>query len=214
MTYEELVKNADAAVKKIDADSIKEHAAIEFDIEGEGEGAFYLELGEGKAVVEPYEYYDKDCRIRTTADVFKELIAGNLDLNTAVSSRGLRIEGNADKIAFFTELLKEAVAEKVEKSAKKPAAKKTAAKKAVKADSADSKEETEKKPAAKKTATKKATTKKAAEAEATETKSAEKKAPAKKTVAKKAAAKEESAADTTAEAKPKKTTKKATTKKA
>ena len=73
MTYEELVKNANEAAQLINADIIREHAAIEIDIEGEGEGAFYIELDEGKAVVEPYEYYNKDCRIRTTADVIKEL---------------------------------------------------------------------------------------------------------------------------------------------
>ena len=209
MTYEELVKTADDAVRLIDTETISEHAAIEFDIEGEGEGAFYFELGEGKAVVEPYEYYDKDCRIRTTADVLKELISGSLDLDTAIASGRLRVEGNTGKIAFLADVLKESVAKKVAKAAKKPVARRTAVKKAVADVTAEEAKETKevKAPA-------KRTTKKTAEAEATETKSAEKKAPAKKTVAKKAAAKEESAADTTAEAKPKKTTKKATTKKA
>ncbi len=213
MTYEELVKTADDAVKLIDTDNITEHAAIEFDIEGEGEGAFYFELSEGKAVVEPYEYYDKDCRIRTTADVLKELISGSLDLDTAIATRRLRVEGNSEKIAFLAGIIKEAVANKAKKAVKKPVARRTAAKKAT--ETAEVSDETkEVKATAKKAATKKTTTKKTAEAEATETKSAEKKAPAKKTVAKKASAKEESTADTPAEAKPKKATKKATTKKA
>lgn len=42
MTYEELVKKVKKVVEKIDKGAVKEHAAIEIDIEGEGEGAFYV----------------------------------------------------------------------------------------------------------------------------------------------------------------------------
>ena len=34
---------------------------MEFEIEGEAEGAFYVELLDGKVDVEPFEYYDRDC---------------------------------------------------------------------------------------------------------------------------------------------------------
>ena len=44
MTYEELVKKVKKVVEKIDKGAVKEHTAIEIDIEGEGEGAFYVEL--------------------------------------------------------------------------------------------------------------------------------------------------------------------------
>ena len=44
MTYEEVVKKVKNAVEKIDKGAIKEHSTIEIDIEGEGEGAFYVEL--------------------------------------------------------------------------------------------------------------------------------------------------------------------------
>lgn len=53
MTYEELVKKVKKVVEKIDKGAIKEHAAIEIDIEGEGEGAFYVELDKDKVAVEP-----------------------------------------------------------------------------------------------------------------------------------------------------------------
>ena len=132
MTYEELVRNADETAKLINTDEIREHAAIEIDVEGEGEGAFYIELGEGRTVVEPYEYYDKDCRIRTTADVITELLLGTLDLDTAVSTGRLRIEGNRAKFDLLAYTLKEAVAKKAaagKTTSKKTTAKKTAAKK-------------------------------------------------------------------------------------
>ena len=69
MIYEEIVKKAVQAAKKVNKDAIEEHLAVEFDIEGEGEGAFYVELDKGKIDVQPYEYYDCDCRIRGGADV-------------------------------------------------------------------------------------------------------------------------------------------------
>ena len=56
MIYEEIVKKAIQAAKKVDTDAIEEHIAVEFDIEGEGEGAFYIELDKGKITVQPYEY--------------------------------------------------------------------------------------------------------------------------------------------------------------
>ncbi len=63
MTYEEVVKKVKKAVEKIDKGAIKEHSAIEIDIEGDGEGAFYVELDKDKVAVEAYEYYDNDCKI-------------------------------------------------------------------------------------------------------------------------------------------------------
>ena len=40
MTYEEIVKKAKQAAKNIDAKAVKEHIAIQIDIEGEGETTF------------------------------------------------------------------------------------------------------------------------------------------------------------------------------
>ena len=109
----------------MDSKTIKEHAALEIDIEGEGEGAFYIELDNGFAVVEPYEYYDNDCKIRANADTFSELLTGKLDAGAALADGRLAIEGNIEKAIILAEALKSAVAKK-STSAKKPAAKKTA----------------------------------------------------------------------------------------
>ncbi|MBQ9361485.1 MAG: SCP2 sterol-binding domain-containing protein [Lachnospiraceae bacterium] len=141
MTYEEVVGKAKQAVKKIDTTAIKEHSAIEIDIEGEGEGAFYVELDNGKAVVEPYEYYDNDCKIRTDAATLADLLAGKLDAVAALSEGKLVVEGDMEKAVSLAAALKSAPAKKSTAPAKKPATKKPAS--------------TAKKPAAKKPATKK-----------------------------------------------------------
>ena len=131
MTYEELVKKAKQIVKKIDASEIAEHMAIEFDIEGEGEGAFYVELDTGKAEVEPYEYYDSDCNVRMDAEALTELLAGKLDVSSAIDDEYITVEGDAGKLEAFAEVLKAIPVKKAVSSDKKPAAKKPTAKKPV-----------------------------------------------------------------------------------
>ena len=131
MTYEELVKEAKQTVKKIDNEAITEHMAIEFDIEGEGEGAFYVELDTGKAEVEPYEYYDCDCNARMNAEALTELLAGKLDVSSAIDDEYITVEGDAGKLEAFAEVLKAIPVKKAVSSDKKPAVKKTAAKKTI-----------------------------------------------------------------------------------
>ena len=110
MVYEDIVKKAVQAAKKVNKDSIEEHLAVEFDIEGEGEGAFYVELDKGKIDVQPYEYYDCDCRIRGGADVIMDLIAGRLDATVAYLQGKFRLEGDFDKAMCFAKAVSSTVA--------------------------------------------------------------------------------------------------------
>ena len=132
MIYEEIVKKAVQAAKKVNKDAIEEHLAVEFDIEGEGEGAFYVELDKGKVDVQPYEYYDCDCRIRGGADVIMDLIAGKLDATVAYLQGKFRLEGDFDKAICFAKAVKNTVATKAapkKKAATKKPSTKAAAKK-------------------------------------------------------------------------------------
>ena len=60
MTYQELVSKLKDTYQEKDASKISEHLAIQFNIQGEAEGALYLEIANGQLHVEPYEYYDRD----------------------------------------------------------------------------------------------------------------------------------------------------------
>lgn len=124
MTYENLVKEAKKAAKMIDTKSIKEHLAVEIDIEGKGEGAFYVEFSEKVVEVEPYEYYDHDFRIRTDAVTALAILKGEVAPTIAKNADCIRVEGNEYKLALLEEYLS------VEEKPKKAAAKKTPAKKA------------------------------------------------------------------------------------
>ncbi len=140
MTYEELVKKVKKVVEKIDKGAVKEHAAIEIDIEGEGEGAFYVELDKDKVAVEPYEYYDNDCRIRTGAETLIDLVTGKIDAVKALEDGKISVDGDIEKALVLSDVLKTAtnkkasevkkpVAEKTAEVSKQPAEKKTEAKK-------------------------------------------------------------------------------------
>ena len=131
MTYEEIVKKAKQAAKNIDAKSINEHIAIQIDIEGEGEGVFYVEALEGKIAVEPYEYYENDCKIKADAETIIAVLSGKLKAEDAVSDGKLQVEGDGGKALTLINARKALAKKPVVKKApaKKTAPKKTPVKK-------------------------------------------------------------------------------------
>ena len=52
MTYEEILDKVKELIGSADVSDIKEHLAYQFNITGEGEGAFYAEVKDGKLYVE------------------------------------------------------------------------------------------------------------------------------------------------------------------
>ena len=149
MTYEELVKLAKKTYEKADASAVKDHVAIQFNVTGEAEGAFYLEVKDGKVSVEPYEYYDRDVIVTAEDTVLADIANGKLGLEAAYLTGKVKAEGNLKKALLLKDL--------------KAAAKKAAAKKApVKAEApkAEAKKAPAKKAPAKKAPAKKAPAKK------------------------------------------------------
>lgn len=167
MNYEGLVKIVKDAFEGADAGKVNEHVAIQFNVTGEAEGAFYAEVKEGKVFVEPYEYYDRDAIITADGQVIADIVNGKLGLEAAFGDGKIGVEGNTDKAL----LLKEFIQKNVKAAAKKAPAKKAPAKK--EAAKAPAKKAPAKKEAAKAPAKKAPAKKDAAKAPA-------KKAPAKK----------------------------------
>ncbi|WP_408070788.1 SCP2 sterol-binding domain-containing protein [Butyrivibrio sp. JL13D10] len=139
MTYEEVVAKVKEALKDADVSNVKEHAAYQFNITGEGEGAFYVEIEDGKLNVEPYEYFDRDILVYTSAADLMDILEGKTDFVNANLSGKISAEGDLRKAEILNGIsvkaeTKEAPAKKAPAkkatAAKKPAAKKTAAKKA------------------------------------------------------------------------------------
>lgn len=101
MTYEELVHNVKQATKKAKVSKTVGHVAFQFNVEGEAEGAFYLEISDGKINVEPYEYYDRDIIIVTSADVIMKMIRGELQARVAYSNGQLRVYGDMEQLGVL-----------------------------------------------------------------------------------------------------------------
>ena len=151
MTYEKIVEFVGKNLKKTAAKKIENHVAVEFDIYGEGEGAFYVEVSEGAITVEPYEYYDRDAKVFITSEELVKIISGEKTPEESYEDGVLMIEGNIDAAQELMKLIKAPVKKA---AAKKPVAKKETAKK-----------EPAKKETVKKTTAKKETAEKTVKAE-------------------------------------------------
>ena len=124
MTYEELIGFAQKNLKKTEAKKIDGHIAVEFDIYGEGEGAFYVEVNDGAIHLEPYEYYDRDAKVLITAEELVNIINGKKTPQESIEEGILMVEGNIDSAQQLMKLIK---APQKKAAAKKPAAKKASA---------------------------------------------------------------------------------------
>lgn len=105
MTYEEIVAKVRKTFKNTDVSMIDEHLAYQFNIEGEGEGAFYVEVKEGKLYIEPYEYYDRDAIFICKSDTLFKMISGKLDPVLAFTLGKLKVEGSIDKALKLKEFI-------------------------------------------------------------------------------------------------------------
>ncbi len=98
MKYEELVKAVKDSVKNVKVSKTIGHVAFQFNIEGEAEGAFYLEIDEGKINVEPYEYYDRNVIIVTSAEVVMQMINGSTSVKAAYTNGVLNAYGEVRRL--------------------------------------------------------------------------------------------------------------------
>lgn len=115
MTYVEIFEKVKEAMANCKADAVEGNLAAQINIEGEGEGIFYIEVKDGVLNVEPYNYYDNNCVITVASDKVVKIASARADLLNAAKRGDLVIEGDMDKAAELNKLFK---------SGKKPAAKK------------------------------------------------------------------------------------------
>lgn len=146
MTYEKIVEKVKKALSKVDASGVKGHLAVQVDVYGEGEGAFYIEVKDGKVDVQPYEYFDHDLRIRCTGDEIVAIAEGKKKILEEVAAENVEALRNVGRLGdfdlvFMGRQIKNKAAKKTKASvpvekAEKKAAKKEAAteKKKVKAE--------------------------------------------------------------------------------
>ena len=106
MTYSEYFASVKAKFMGTDVSDIKEHLAYQFNVLGEETGIFYVEIKEGQLFIEPYEYFDRDAIFTATADVFNDIMDGNLDPVAAFMFQKLKVEGNLEQALKINDLIK------------------------------------------------------------------------------------------------------------
>lgn len=135
MTYEEIFNKVKEAYENADASNVEGHIAIEFDVCGEGAGAFYAEIKEGKLDLQPYNYYDHDAAVIVDSEVLLEIVKGEKSAESAYLEGKMRIDGNLNAVTTFTKVkvnkpvtAEEKVLVEAENSMKESAAEEAAAK--------------------------------------------------------------------------------------
>lgn len=106
MTYEELVQTVKDAAAKADASNIKDHVAFQFNVTGDAAGAFYLEIKDGKVNVEPYEYYDRNVLVTSSAENIIKIMNGKMDPVLAFTLHKIKVEGDLGKALVLKEIIK------------------------------------------------------------------------------------------------------------
>lgn len=106
MTYEEIFEKVKKLFEQADVSGVKGHLAYQFNITGEGEGAFYAEISDGKLDIQPYEYYDRDAIFICKAEVLFGIISGEIDPVKAFTLGKLKVEGSIDKALLLKDFVK------------------------------------------------------------------------------------------------------------
>lgn len=105
MKYEELVKQVRRYAYQFDASDVKEHIAIQFNVYGEGEGALYLEIRDGRIDVQPYEYFDRDALVYVDAPTLLQILSKELSVQTAYQENRLVVQGMHDAVLVLDSLV-------------------------------------------------------------------------------------------------------------
>jgi hypothetical protein len=106
MTYHELVEKVRTAlVVKADASKIEDHIAVQVNVTGEAEGAFYIEIKDGALCVEPYTYNDRDFQLTGDGADVLAVAQGKKSLEAAVGEGILAHEGDWDKTLVLSNII-------------------------------------------------------------------------------------------------------------
>lgn len=105
MTFDAMFAQVKELLTRADASGIGEHLAYQFNITGEAQGTFYLEVKDGQLHVEPYDYHDRDALFTCSAETLFKIASGKSDPVGAVFLGRLKVEGNIDKALKLKSLL-------------------------------------------------------------------------------------------------------------
>ncbi|MCL2036314.1 MAG: SCP2 sterol-binding domain-containing protein [Oscillospiraceae bacterium] len=114
MTYEKIFGEVKKSLLKADISGLDREFAIQCNIQGEGEGAFYIAFKNGLFSIEPYDYKDNDAQLYANGDTFVKMFSKKMCGKEAFEKGLLGFDGNVEVV-----LLLGSLEEKKNSSAKK-----------------------------------------------------------------------------------------------
>ncbi|MDR0943860.1 MAG: SCP2 sterol-binding domain-containing protein [Ruminococcus sp.] len=105
MTFLEAFEELKTLFEKHDVSDTKEHFAYQFNITGDGSGTFYVEITDGKMIIRPYDYHDRDAEFTASLESFKGLATGKLDPVAEYLKGKIKIGGTIDKALKLKNIL-------------------------------------------------------------------------------------------------------------
>jgi putative sterol carrier protein len=119
MEFIEAFENLREEFEKHDVSGIKEHYAYQFNITGEGEGTFYVEIKDSELFVRPYDYHDRDAEFTADYQLFLSLAKGETDPVGAYLGGKLKVGGSIDRALKLKEFIKAEKSTKKKKTTRK-----------------------------------------------------------------------------------------------
>ncbi|MDO4490957.1 MAG: SCP-2 sterol transfer family protein [Lachnospiraceae bacterium] len=104
MTYQEIVEKVRKHYRNATADKIQGHLAVQFNITGEGHGAFYLEVADSKVNIEPYEYYNRDAAMNLTAATLFRILNKETTLENELNDFHITVEGQIGAVLILKDI--------------------------------------------------------------------------------------------------------------
>ena len=105
MTFDELLNKVRDKANEINLAGVP-FMAIQVNIAGKNGGIFYVEIKDGKANIEPYEYNDRSCVLIINQANFLKLLDGKLDPELGYTTQKFDVEGDLAKALEFSKLIK------------------------------------------------------------------------------------------------------------
>ncbi|MCI5911035.1 MAG: SCP2 sterol-binding domain-containing protein [Oscillospiraceae bacterium] len=86
MSYQESFEKIKKLAESLKAADVNGHYAFQFDITGEDEGSFYVEINDGKVICEPYDYKDNNAVISASSEEIIKYFNGEIAVITVNGS--------------------------------------------------------------------------------------------------------------------------------
>lgn len=105
MTFESLFTIVKEKLILADVRHIPGHVALEFQVQGETKGMFFVEIANGRIRIEPYNYHDRDVSFAADADTYLEILNGELNPMIAFAVGRVKVYGDMSKAKLVLHLL-------------------------------------------------------------------------------------------------------------